>query len=357
MRTELQIDGTQFLINNTPTYAGRQYRGRSIEGLLLNSRMVQAVFDDQCPETRSRWAYPDTGVWDPERNTDEFCAQLPEYRRHGLLAVTVGLQGGGSVYTPEIYQNYNCAPYAPDGEFRPAYFKRLERVLNAADEAGMVVIVNYFYRQHVRRIESDDVVRGITERVTAWLLASGYRNIIVDVANEANPFWKRALFAPDHIHELVEIAQGVQDKGRRLPVAVSTAGGRQLPSGRWREIEDLALPHGNGLMPEQLAQKLRTLKDTDAHRARPRPIVVNEDSIFVENMEAAVAEGCSWGFYCQGYGSNYKDRMDWKTRDRETSYAELSGYQTLPVNWSINTEIKRHFFAKAAEITGMNEVA
>jgi hypothetical protein len=30
--------------------------------------MVQAIFDDAEPDTRSQWAYPDTGAWDPERN-------------------------------------------------------------------------------------------------------------------------------------------------------------------------------------------------------------------------------------------------------------------------------------------------
>ncbi|MCK4374511.1 MAG: hypothetical protein KAX19_04250, partial [Candidatus Brocadiae bacterium] len=87
-------------------------------------------------------------------------------------------------------------------------------------------------------------------------------------------------------------------------------------------------------------------------RNRPRPICVNEDSIFVENLEAAVREGCSWGFYCQGYGCNYRDRMDWTTRDREDRCEDLSGFQTLPVNWGINTPIKRAFFDRVMEITG-----
>jgi hypothetical protein len=68
--------------------------------------MVQAIFDDENPETAVHWRYPDTGRWDADRNTDEFCAALPQYRRHGLLAVTVGLQGGGSIYTPEIYDHF-----------------------------------------------------------------------------------------------------------------------------------------------------------------------------------------------------------------------------------------------------------
>jgi hypothetical protein len=40
------------------------------------------------------WDYPD-GPWDPERNVREFLAALPAWRRCGLLAVTVNLQGGG----------------------------------------------------------------------------------------------------------------------------------------------------------------------------------------------------------------------------------------------------------------------
>jgi hypothetical protein len=68
--------------------------------------------------------------------------------------------------------------------------------------------------------------------------------------------------------------------------------------------------------------------------------MVNEDSIFVENLNAAVENGCSWGFYCQGYGSDYCDRMNWKEHDREKDYDKLSGFQTLPVNWSINTPVQ-----------------
>ncbi len=352
METEVAIDGTKFLINGRPTYDGVSWRGRPVEGLLLNSRMVQAVFDDDCPETRTLWAYPDTGVWDPDRNTDEFCAALPEYRAHGLLAVTVGLQGGGSVYRPEVYDSYVNSAYEPDGSFKGPYFDRLLRVLRAADEAGMVVIVNYFYWKQAQRIPDDRTLYEVTERVTEWLLQSGCRNILADVANESEPFWQRPVMEPPNIHTFIEAARSVTLDGRRLLVSSSTGGGDSIPAGRWLEVEDFSLPHGNGCMPQQLAAKLRRLKECDGFRKRPRPICVNEDSIFVENLEAAVREGCSWGFYCQGYGCNYRDRMDWTTRDREDRCEDLSGFQTLPVNWGINTPIKRAFFDRVMEITG-----
>jgi len=160
MTTEIQIDGEQFLINGELTYKGRSHQGRKIEGLLFNSRMVQATFDDDNPTTADRWRYPDTGVWDPDRNTDEFCATLPEYRRHGLLGVTVGLQGGGSIYVPEVYDHYINSAFDPDGALKPAYCDRLLRVLKAADAAGLVVIVNYFYWKQVEKMYGEPAIVG-----------------------------------------------------------------------------------------------------------------------------------------------------------------------------------------------------
>src|SRR5256885_13339267 len=76
--TMVSIVGNEFFINGKPTYAGRTWQGHKIQGLLLNARMVQGLFDDRNPDTVKRWAYPDTGKWDPERNTRELLAAMPE---------------------------------------------------------------------------------------------------------------------------------------------------------------------------------------------------------------------------------------------------------------------------------------
>lgn len=351
MLTEIYIERDKFFINETPTYPGVFQRGRKIEGLLFNSRMVQAVFDDANPETAKQWAYPDSGVWDPERNVGDFIAALPEYRRHGLLAVTVGLQGGGSVYRPEIYENYINSAYEPDGTFKPAYFERLLRVIQAADALGMIVIVNYFYVKHARRLEGETTARKITEGVTDWLLRTGYRNLLVDVANESADWWKVPHFQPENIHKLIEIVQETRLDGRRLLAGSSTSGGEALPTGRWQVVEDFHMPHGNGLKPEALRKKLQRFKAGEIYQKHPKPILINEDSVFVENLEAAVDEYASWGFYHQGYGSQYKDRMDWTVQEREELFEDLSGFQTVPVNWSINDRWKQAFFDHVKEIT------
>ena len=293
MATEIGIDGTRFLINGDLTYPGVAYNGKPVEGLLFNSRMVQAIFDDENPATVMHWRYPDTGLWDPDRNTDEFCALLPEYRRHGLLGVTVGLQGGGSIYRPEVYDHYVNSAFAPDGTLKPAYCERLRRVLEAADAAGMVVIVNYFYWKQAARLEGEDVLRRVTEEVTDWLLRTGHRNILVDVMNESGHWATHPILKPGGIHQLIEIAQRVSRDGRRLLVGASSGGGESLPVGRWREIEDFYMPHGNGCTPDELRAKLRQLKASEPYRTRPRPILVNEDSIFVDlcnRNEAKVAK-------------------------------------------------------------------
>src|SRR5262249_18552917 len=119
-RTTIAIRNEMFLLNGSPTYPGRTWKGMKIEGLLLNSRMVQGVFDDSNPETRQRWAYPDTGKWDPERNTREFIDAMPEWRKNGLLSFTVNFQGG----SPEGYskaQPWDDTAFEADGSIKSAY--------------------------------------------------------------------------------------------------------------------------------------------------------------------------------------------------------------------------------------------
>ena len=81
-RTAVAIARDAFHINGKPTYQGRRWKGHTIEGLLLNSRMVQATFDDLNPETRGSWIYPDTKAVGRR-------SQHPRiHRRHAGVATT-----------------------------------------------------------------------------------------------------------------------------------------------------------------------------------------------------------------------------------------------------------------------------
>ena len=41
--TAVSIEKDKFHINGRPTYEGRSWKGKPVEGLLMNSRMVQAT--------------------------------------------------------------------------------------------------------------------------------------------------------------------------------------------------------------------------------------------------------------------------------------------------------------------------
>jgi len=152
--TEISISGEEFLIDSTPTYSGRVFEGKRIQGLLFNVRAVQATFDDANPITRHHWAYPDTGEWDPDRNVADFCAALPLWRDHGVLGFTLNFQGGGALFAPEIYFEFDNNGFTPEGELKLAYAERVAKVLDRADELGMVPIVGLFYGVHLKKMRT-----------------------------------------------------------------------------------------------------------------------------------------------------------------------------------------------------------
>jgi hypothetical protein len=336
-RTEVSIRGEQFLLNGVPTYEGRVYQGLKIEGLLMNVRAVQAIFDDLNAETRAKWAYPDTGKWDPERNTREFVAALPEWRRHGLLAITVNLQGG----SPEGYskgQPWENTAIDPDGNLRPAYMNRLSRVLDRADELGMVVIVGYFYFGQDQRVKDEGAVRRAVTNATNWLLSRDSRNVLVEIDNESDvKAYDHDILKPPRVHELIEQAKSMRRGGRRLLVGTSFGGG--TPATRnVVQSSDFLLLHGNGADdPARIRNMILASRRNDTWR--PMPVLVNEDDHFRFNepenhMMEALRNYASWGYFDPGK-SDYVD-----------------GHQCPPVNWAINTERKRQFFDKLKEVTG-----
>ena len=337
-QTTVSIVGDEFQINGRPTYAGRVWQGHKIEGLLLNSRMVQGIFDDLNPATVSRWAYPDTGRWDAERNTREFIAAMPEWRRHGLLAFTINLQGGAPIGYANEQPWYNSA-VNPDGSLRPDYLARLARILDRADQLGMVAIVGYFYFGQDERIRDEAAVLRATDEATSWLLDRGYRNVLVEINNECNVRYDHAILQPERVAELITRVQAAARDGRRLLVSTSYGGGT-VPRENVVRAADFLLLHGNGVAdPARLAAMVRAARAVPGYT--PKPVLFNEDDHYefdrpVNHFTAAVGEFASWGFF------DYR-------RPGE-SFAE--GYQNLPADWGVASERKRAFFRLVSEISG-----
>lgn len=338
-KTAVSIVGEDFHINGQPTYAGRSWNGHRIEGLLLNSRMVQATFDDLNPETAQRWAYADTGKWDAERNVSEFIAAMPEWNAHGLLAVTLNFQGG----SPEGYsatQPWLTGAFDENGSLRAAFAARMRRVLDAADELGMVVILGYFYFGQDQHLRDETAVLRATDEATRWLLDGGWRNVIVEVNNETNvKAYDHEILKPGRVHELIERVRKTERDGRRLLVGTSYGGGA-TPEENVVRASDFLLLHGNGVKdPARITEMVKQTRAVPGFK--PRPILFNEDDHEgfdqpANNFAAAIAEHVSWGWF------DYRRKGE----------AMEEGYQSPPVNWGIGSERKRAFFKLLAEITG-----
>ena len=373
VRTQITADGERWLINGQTTYQGRQYRGWDVEGLLMNSRMTNAMFDDENPVTRQLWAYPDTGEWDADRNTDEFIAQLPTYRAHGLLAVTVNLQGGSPTgyYRETSFrkimaarrmdasddmvwaglpspasQPWHNSAFAPDGSLEPAYMRRAAHITSACDELGMVVILGYFYFGQDERLTDEAAVCRAVDEATKWVLQSGYRNVLIEINNKTNvPRYEHEILQPHRVAELIERAHSHELAGRRLLVGTSYGGGR-VPDDDVVAASDYIMLHGNGVtQPARIAEMVEQTRALPSYT--PKPILFTEDDHFAfdqpdNNFLAALSAYASWGYFdpgdAAGGSATFGDYRD--------------GYQNIPVNWGINTDRKRSYFELLAQVTG-----
>lgn len=343
MKTTVSISGEDFLINGQATLAGRTYNGTKLQGLLPNSRMVQGIFDDLNPRTRAMWDYPD-GPWDPDRNTREFLAAMPGWLAHGLLAFTVNLQGGSPQGYSQLQPWHNSA-FEADGSLRPDYMRRLASILDRADELGMAVIVGYFYFGQDERLADEAAVLRATDAATDWLLAGGYTNAMVEIANEVEvPKYEREIICPPRCHELIErvktrSAGKVASPAGRLLASTSSVGGA-VPPANVLGASDFVLIHGNGVhRPDGIRSLVDRVRASDGYHGQP--IVCNEDDHYDfeaadNNMLAAFEKHASWGFF------------DYRLKGEGFD----EGYQSVPANWGISSARKRGFFNLLARMTG-----
>ena len=113
--------------------------------------------------------------------TRDLIENLPVYRQYGLNAVSVFFMGS---------RFGDVKGYRPDASLDPLYAARMGRIIEAADELNMVVVVGCLYwstsRANDELVEvwtQQDANRAIANTVR-WLSDKNYRNVFVDVDNE-----------------------------------------------------------------------------------------------------------------------------------------------------------------------------
>ena len=316
--TAVSVVGTKFYFDGRITLPGTR-----MEGMLPNIRAANAIMDDANPQTAWRWKYPDTGRWDPERNVREFIANLPSWRAKGALAVDINLQGGW----PTIHFGYDNQPIdntaiAPDGSLKPAYLDRLDRAIRALDQNGMACILGVFYYGQDHRLNDEAAIKRAVNNTVDWILQKGFKNVILELVNEATQFYQHPILKPPRVVELM--TQARQRSAGKLLVTTSLGGGF-VPDQAIVDASDIVLLHGNGQPNERLAPMVQTARS----RAPNKPIVFNEDTDRPTRLNIIVNAGASFGYYDLG-GNDY-----------------VNGMQAAPINYSINSSANKKAFFDA----------
>ena len=269
-RTHIAVRGEQWYINDALTYSGA-----AASGLLMNVRMVNAVFEDA--------AQPE---FDAEANTNAFLAKIPEYAAHGVRAFTLCLQGGMPGYEGAV----NSA-FAPDGTLRDPYLARVRRVIEACDRAGLAVILGCFYQRQDQILRDEASVRAAVVNAAAWIRDCGFANVVLEIANEFghDGFDHALIKSPEGEVELIRLAKKAAPS---LLVGTSGLGDGRLPAAVC-EASDVLLIHFNGTSLQEIPGRIDALKNYG------KPIVCNEDDKTAADGAAAarvcVAHRASWG--------------------------------------------------------------
>lgn len=288
MKTTFSIKGKKIFINGKPTYSEYLNCPEKYKGLLMNMRMIQGVFNDKNNSLRfNRFGR----IFNPDTNTKSLIQALPEWYAHGIRAITVGFQGGGSCFTiPSDTIDNN--PFSEDGSsIDAAYLGRMKSIIEAADNIGMLVIVSYFYCGQSMRIKDDLSVIRAVKTASNWLRDQRFTNVIIEIANEhdvesynVHPI----LFDGKGIAKLIEIAK--RESGG-MPVGCSTTG--VYFSKDIGDASDVILIHGNNMTRQVYYNHIQEAKSINPER----PIITNEDSQGLEQMQVALDQGVSWGYY------------------------------------------------------------
>jgi hypothetical protein len=281
--TRVSIEGDQWLINGEVINAGTP-----AEGLLMNVRMVNSVFEDRGVELEKR-----IPGFDPDENSQRFIDNIPEYVRNGVNAFTLSLQGGFPGYEGAV----NTA-FEPDGSLRDTYMARVARVIEACDQNNAVVILSLFYqRQHSHSfaLTGKEAIKNAVVHSAQWIEKQGYQNVLLEISNEYRHGgfrnWPHNKWLTSEQGQVVLIKLAKQAFPKLL---VSTSG---MGDGRFHKslarVADFILIHFNNTALDDYGHRIAELKRYS------KPVICNEDHKVVEDGATALAlsvlHGAGWG--------------------------------------------------------------
>ncbi|NJO69169.1 MAG: hypothetical protein HC830_07710 [Bacteroidetes bacterium] len=113
-----------------------------------------------------------------EEATKDLIAHLDEYKSYGVNTISVFIMGSR-------YGNFKG--YLEDASLNPLYAKRMAKIIKAADQKGMIVVVGCLYwggsTAKWKSWTQHEANKAVANTVT-WLKKNNFRNVLIDVDNE-----------------------------------------------------------------------------------------------------------------------------------------------------------------------------
>jgi hypothetical protein len=113
-----------------------------------------------------------------DESTDDLIKYLPEYKSYGINIVSVFLMGS---------RYGDVMGFNEDATLNPIYTGRMEKIIEAADELEMVILVGVLYwgdsKSKWDSWGQNEAEKAVYNTVK-WLSSKGYRNVFIDVDNE-----------------------------------------------------------------------------------------------------------------------------------------------------------------------------
>lgn len=298
-------------------------RGAAAEGLLMNVRMVNAVFED-----RSRQALEMEEKFDPETNADAFISLIPEYVAYGVNAFTISLQGGDPGYEGAINSAFNA-----DGTLRKNYLERVERIIRACERQDVVVNLSCFYQRqysHFSALSGKESIKNAIKNTVKWIAEKRFSNVILEISNEYQhggyKNWPDGdwLMSEKGQLELIRLAKQYNPG---LLVSTSGLGNGEL-HGSLIEAADFILIHFNITPIDNYPSKIGKLKKYG------KPVVCNEDdkkgASGARALKQAVINGCGWGY--MNYTTNQSFPFVFKGSSDDIKVYRMFSKATTPGN-------------------------
>jgi len=263
--------------------------GSPAEGLLMNVRMVNSVFEDRgqkAPEIYSDF--------NPEMNTDAFISMIPEYVSSGVNAFTISLQGGTPGYEGAVNTAFNA-----DGSLRHDYMARVESVISACDKSHAVVNLTCFYQRqhsHFSALSTKESIINALRNTVEWITEKKFTNVTLEISNEYNHGgfrnWQEGAWLMSEAGQ-VELIRLAKQLNPSLLVSTSGIGDGRLHRSLI-EAADFLLIHFNNSTINEYASIIAELKKYG------KPVVCNEDDKINNKgamaLKQSVLNGSGWGY-------------------------------------------------------------